>query len=92
MLYPDDVRALLIGDSDAGIQGIFEKLDERLDDYLDYEDGYFVMKTNSISQSITSLDKSISDEEERLEAIRERLQKQYANMETTLAELQSQSF
>lgn len=90
--HPDDVRALLIGDSDAGIQGIFEKLDERLDDYLDYEDGYFVMKTNSISQSITSLDKSISDEEERLEAIRERLQKQYANMETTLAELQSQSF
>lgn len=87
---PDDVRTLLLGDSSEGIEGLFQTLKTKLDDYLDYEDGYFTQKTESISKSITNLDKSISDEEDRLEKIKTRLTKQYANMETTISKLQSQ--
>ncbi|HEX5579929.1 MAG TPA: flagellar filament capping protein FliD, partial [Gemmatimonadaceae bacterium] len=53
-------------------------------------DGTIAMQQDSISTSITSLERRVSDAESRLELRREAMLRQFASMEAALARMQSQ--
>jgi flagellar hook-associated protein 2 len=88
---PDEVRTLLLGNSSEGVTGVFQNLKSKMDSYLDYTNGYFVTRQDTISKSITSLDKSITEEQTRLDNLKTKLTQQYAKLEQTITDLQSQS-
>ena len=88
---PDEVKTLLIGDSDAGITGIFQELEEKLDAVLDPINGYFEARDDSINATISSIDKSIARGEDRLESYREMITKQFASMDQYISQMQQQS-
>jgi len=88
---PSAVRALLIGDDSTGTKGIFEILEEKLDSALDPEYGYIHTKKDSINTQLTTVAKSISDAEVRLEDVRETLTKQYNQMDQLISQMKSQS-
>lgn len=88
---PSEVRALLIGDKEKGITGIFQKLNDIAAGTLDYKSGYFATRKDSMSQSIKDLDTSIKKGEDRVTARKDYLTKQFTAMDTAIANMKSQS-
>jgi len=88
---PSEVKTLLIGDSAAGITGIFQKLQDKLTTVLDPVGGYFDTKKDSINSMITNNDKSITRGEERITAYKSRITKQFSSMDSYISKMQQQS-
>lgn len=88
---PSEVKALLIGDADAGITGIFQNLEAKLDNVLDPVNGYFEVREDSVNTTIKTTDKSIARGEERLESYRKLITKQFSDMDQYIAQMQQQS-
>jgi len=88
---PSEVKALLIGDSKAGITGIFQKLQDKLTTVLDPVDGYFNTKDDSINTMISNMDKSITRGEERITAYKARITKQFSDMDSYISKMQQSS-
>lgn len=87
---PGEVKALLVGDSDLGITGILQQLEEKAENVLDPINGYFATKEDSYNTTVANLDESIEKEETRLEDIRERLTLQFSQMDQYIAQMQQQ--
>ncbi len=88
---PNEVRALLVGDSSRGITGILQQLESKVESALDIENGYFASRESSMERMITDLNKSIEKGEKRLEDERKRLVQQFSYMDNMISQLQSQS-
>lgn len=88
---PDQVRTLLIGDSEAGITGLFQNLENKLESVLDPVSGYFEARDDSMNSSIASIDKSITRGEDRLLTYKEMITKQFSNMDQYISQMQQQS-
>ncbi len=86
-----DLKKLLVGDKEKTMKGIFEKVQTQLDIYLDSQSGYFVTKASSMQRSIKDLNRSITDEQSRLDQQREGLVKQYSQLDAIMSKYQSQS-
>lgn len=86
----EDLKTLLIGNKDETVKGVLGTVLEELELYLDIENGYFATKDSSLASSITALNKSITTEEDRLEQIRQRLVKQYSDLDSTMSQYNSQ--
>lgn len=87
---PDDVRALLLGDSDKGIKGIMQLLEEKTESALDIENGYFKSRKNSMEATIATMNKSIELQEQRMVKRRETLTAQFSAMDRAISEMKSQ--
>ena len=88
---PSEVRALFIGDSAAGITGIMQQMETRLDTALDPLNGYFAARTKSLNDSITDTDKSILRGENRLTQYKAMITKQFTQMDQYVSKMQQQS-
>ncbi len=88
---PSEVKTLLIGDSKAGITGVFQKLQDKLNTVLDPVNGYFKAKNETISAMISSNDKSIARGEDRITAYKKRITQQFAQMDQYISQMQQQS-
>jgi len=86
-----DVKKLLVGSKDGTSVGIFETVQKQLDIYTDSQTGFFATKATSMQRSIKDLNKSIADEQARLDAERARLVKTYSDLDATMTKYQSQS-
>jgi len=87
---PEEVRALLIGDESKGITGIMQQLEEKLESWMDIENGYFAAREDSYESQISQLNNTITRRTEQLEAYREQLIKKYTAMDTKITQMQSQ--
>ncbi len=87
---PSEVRALLIGDSQTGIKGILQKMEEKLESVLEPTKGFFAAKKESINQSIADTDKSIKRGEERITQYKNSITQQFAQMDQYISKMQQQ--
>ncbi len=87
---PEDIKKLLVGSKEDDTTGLLGSVQDLLDQYLDVEKGFFVTKANSLSENVKNLNKSITEEEARLEQQRLRLVKQYSDLDSTVSKYQSQ--
>lgn len=87
-----DVKKLLVGTKDGSVKGVLEKVQDQLDIYIDSQSGFFTTKASSMQRSIKDLNKSIVDEQSRLDQERARLVKQYSDLDSLMSKYQSQSF
>ncbi len=90
---PDEVKKLFINNDaeNPSYNGVMTKLENLVDSYLDIEKGYFAIKDNSFNSQISTLNQSLTRKQNAVEAYRERLTKQFQNMDTYIANLQSAS-
>lgn len=88
---PDEVRTLLIGDKDKNIEGLFEKVEAKLENTLDIENGYFAAREDSFDSSYSTIEKHIKKQEDSLENYRKRLVQQFSQMDKYISQLQQQS-
>lgn len=87
---PEDVKKLLIGSKEDGTTGILGSVQDIVKQYTDVEKGFFTTKANSLADSIKNLNKSMTDEQARLDQERARLVKQYSDLDSTISKYQSQ--
>lgn len=88
---PDEVKTLLIGDSEAGITGILQTLESKVESALDPTNGYFTAREDSYDSQISDLDATIERETEKLETREDQLIRQFNQMDQYISQLQSQS-
>jgi len=87
---PDEVKALLVGDSSQGITGVLSLLKSKVESSLDPTNGYFAARDDSFDSKISDIDKSILREQDRLKAKRVQLTKQFNIMDQYIAKMQQQ--
>ncbi len=87
---PDAVKQLLVGDNKGNDNsgGILNKIEKITEDSLASSSGFFDMKTKSYTSQIDSLKKSITTAQSKVDSYKERLQKQFNNMEKAIAAMQ----
>ena len=83
---PTAVKSLLIGGENN--QGVLSKMEAKIEQALDSK-GYFTTRHNSIDKQITSVQKSISNENLKIDAYQARLEKQFQNLESIISSFQS---
>ncbi len=88
---PDEVKALLIGDSETGTTGVLQKLESKVESALDPVNGYFAAREGSMDSQISDIDKSIIRETERLDTREEYLVRQFNQMDQYISQMQQQS-
>lgn len=88
---PSEVKALLIGDKTAGITGVFQQLQTKLNSALDPVSGFFSSKSDSIDTLISNTDKSITKGEDRVTAYKALITKQFSDMDTYISQMQQSS-
>ncbi len=72
-------------------QGIAGAIADAIEEMTDFQDGIITNVKDSYKDTVDGLEEAIRKEEERLELIRERLTRQYAQVETYLASLKGLS-
>lgn len=87
---PEDIKKLLVGSKDDNTTGILGSVQDLVEQYTDIEKGFFSTKANSLADSVKNLNKSITDEEARLEQQRLGLVKQYSDLDSLVSKYQSQ--
>jgi len=85
----DAIKLSLLGDDDN--EGIMSRLDDYLTEQLNSTTGFLVTKKTSINKQISDLDDRITRMETRLEKRQETLEAQFSAMETLISSLNSQS-
>ena len=88
---PESVKKLLVGDNkgDNASGGVFNKIEDMLDKALDVSHGYFANKESSYEKNISNLESSIKREQMKVDSYKERLQKQFNNMEQIISSMRS---
>ena len=82
----EDVRDFFLTTSD----GLGDRLDGLIDFFTDSVDGLITRRTEALDRNVDDLDSRIEDWQERLDIRRQRLLNRFANLEETLALLQTQ--
>jgi len=84
----ESINGYLLGDDDS--EGLMNRLDDYLTEQLNSTTGFLVTKKTTINKQISDLDDKIAAMETRLEKRQETLEAQYAAMETLVSSLNSQ--
>jgi flagellar hook-associated protein 2 len=84
----DTINIALLGDDDN--EGIMSRLDDYLTNQLNSTTGFLVTKETSINKQISDLDDRITAMETRLEKRQELLEAQFSAMETLVSSLNTQ--
>ena len=87
---PDEVKALLIGDSDLGVTGILQQLESKVESSLDPVNGYFAARDDSMESYLISLDDTIEREQTRLDKREEYLTAKFNRMDQYISQMNSQ--
>lgn len=87
---PEDIKKLLVGNKEDGTTGILGAVQDLVKQYTDVEKGFFSTKANSLTDSVKNLNKSITDEQARLDQQRAGLVKQYSDLDSLVSKYQSQ--
>ena len=87
---PDEVKALLVGDSSQGITGVLQDLKTKVESSLDPTNGYFAARDDSFDSKISDIDNSITREQDRLKSRRDQLTKQFNQMDQYISQMQQQ--
>ena len=87
---PEAVKRLLIGDSEKGVTGLVENLQDIVEGALDVESGFFKNRETTISSQLSNLSSRIESKTAQVERYQEQLEKKFQAMETQIAQLQSQ--
>lgn len=87
---PDELKALLVGDSDNGITGILQTLEKKVESAIDPVNGYFAAREGSMNNQISDIDKSITRETERLDMREASLTRQFNQMDQYISQMQQQ--
>jgi len=87
---PQAVKTLLLGDSDKGITGLADKLQDIVENALNVEGGFFKNRESTLSTQITSLNSRITSRTTQVERYQTQLEKKFQAMEKQIAALQQQ--
>ncbi len=88
---PDEVKALLIGDTEAGTTGVMQLLETKVENTLDPANGYFAAREDSMDSQISDIDKSITRETDRIDQREKYLTRQFNQMDQYISQMQQQS-
>jgi len=88
---PADVAKLFISDSTAGTTGMADAFESLVDNYTLLGEGSLWVKDDSISKQKRNIDDRIVGLEKRLDAYRDRLNKQFWRMEEVVMKMNSQN-
>ncbi len=87
---PNEVKKLFINnDEDNTLDGVMVKLKDKIEEFTDIEKGYFAIKNNSFESQLSSLNTSLERRQNAVDAYRERLTKQFQDMDTKISQMQS---
>ncbi len=86
----DDVKLLLIGDPEADVEGIAEKLNDQLQFITSPSTGLIASESGNIEQRIDQLDEDIEKANQRIDARYKILQMQFIELDKLMSSLQSQ--
>ncbi|MBT6175813.1 MAG: flagellar filament capping protein FliD [Deltaproteobacteria bacterium] len=87
---PAEVAKLFVTDSDAGTTGMADQFEQLVDNYTLLGEGSLWVKDDSISKQTKNIDTRITTLEGRLDAYRERLNRQFLQMESMVLKMNSQ--
>lgn len=85
------VAQILAGTADGSAEGIADKLETLVDNFIDYSDGIITARVSGLNERIKQIDVSIGREETRVLSFEDRLRAQFTAMETMVNTLNSQS-
>ncbi|MDH5490390.1 MAG: flagellar filament capping protein FliD, partial [Myxococcales bacterium] len=81
---------LLAGDSDAGIEGVMERLMNTADLYTKANDGLITDRIDGLGEQVDSIDLRILDMGRRIDKFEENLRTEFATLELLVSGLQQQ--
>lgn len=87
---PAEVKALLVGDKEAGITGVLQNLEAKVENVVEPVNGYFATREDSFNSSIASLDDAIAREQDRLDSRRDQLNYKFTQMDQYISQMQQQ--
>ena len=87
---PADVAKLFISDSTAGTTGMADQLEALVDNYTLLGEGSLWVKDDSITKQTKNIETRIDTLEGRLDAYRERLNRQFLQMESMVLKMNTQ--
>jgi len=86
----DEIKQFLVGDVDSGSKGILGTISTQLESNLDFENGYFAVRTESYNSQITSNNEKITRLKSSISAYRTSLEKKFSAMDSAISSLNSQ--
>ena len=92
-LHMDEVQNLFMGDEEAGVDGVVDRMSEQIGTYLGegvMDDGLIGDREESLENEIGRISDSIAQEERRMENREERMREQFTQMEMAVYEAQQQ--
>lgn len=84
---PDAVKKVLLGDSTAGTDGVFTKLENAVDKATDSVNGYFTSRDKSFTKEKSRLNNKIDTMTTKLATYKKGLETKFAAMDTLIASL-----
>ena len=90
---PEEVKKLFINNDEENPNqnGVMTKLESMIEGYLDIEKGYFATKDQSFDAQIDAHNQALTRKQNAVTAYKDRLTKQFQNMDTYISKLQSSS-
>ena len=87
---PNEVKKLFVNNSDDNTyDGVMTKLKDKIEEYTDIEKGYFAIKDTSFESQFSSLNSSLERRQNAVDSYKERLTKQFQDMDSKIAQMQS---
>ena len=89
----DEVQNLFLGDEEAGVDGLIERIDEQVSTYMAEsvtDRGIVGNRKDNLDNEIGRIEDSIAREERRMERREQRLREQFTQMEVAVYEAQQQ--
>lgn len=87
---PASVKTLLVGDSDRGISGIVQQIQDITKNALDVENGFFQTRETTLSSQMSNITARIETKSISISRYQSQLEAKFQAMEKQIAALQSQ--
>lgn len=87
---PASVKTLLVGDSDRGISGIVQQIQDITEKALDVENGFFQTRETTLSSQMSNITARIETKSISISRYQSQLEAKFQAMEKQIAALQSQ--
>ena len=86
----DEIKQFLVGDVDSGSRGILGTISDQLESNLDFESGYFAVRTESYNSQISGNNDKITRLKSSIKAYRTSLEKKFSAMDAAISSMNSQ--
>ena len=87
---PNAVKSLLVGDSELGITGIFQQIQDITERALDVEKGFFQARETTLSSQMNNITARIDTKNNSILRYQTQLEQKFQAMEKQIANLQAQ--